>query len=113
METNSAETPWQQCLTYIAKTAMEFQRKGEPGEILKPVPGSVNHPGYYIEPLLLKGLPNLIHGAKGANKTTLGLVALGICASGVDDSLTVLVADGEARVGILDWENDKDTTIYN
>jgi len=113
METNSAETPWQQCLTYIAKTAMEYQRRGEPGEILQPIPGTVKHPGYYIEPLLLKGLPNLIHGAKGANKTTLGLVALGLCANGVNDSMTGLVANEEARVGILDWENDKDTTIYN
>ena len=112
MQVNSGDIPWQQVLTFIARGSMEFLRRGEPGVILQPVPGTIYHPGYYIEPLLLKGLPNLIHGPKGAGKSTLGLTVLGICRNAVSDSQTGLIADEEARVGILDWENDSQTTTF-
>lgn len=125
LQKNSTDIPWMEVLTYVAKTAIEYQRSGEPGEIIKPYPGAVEHPGYYIEPILLKGLPTIIHGEKGINKTTLGLTMLGLLYNSVNDphglrddngdftNPSGLIANEQARVGILDWENDKNTTIYN
>jgi len=112
MATHSPDVPWGQILTCITAKSLGHQRKGDPGEILTPTMGVVEHPGYYIEPTIIKGLPSIIHGEKGSHKTTLSLLMLGLLAIGIDDSPTGLIANEPAKVGILDWENDKDTTLY-
>lgn len=112
METHGEETPWQQCLTYIAKTAVEYQRRGEPGIILEPVPNSIEPPGYFIEPLIMKGVPSIIFGDKGVNKTTIGLTCLGLISSGCDDSNLGLTSLTSAKVGLLDWESNQQLTLY-
>ena len=112
MLTHSPKNPWTQILTCISSTTVEYQRKGEPGEILSPIPGTVEHPGYYIDPLIIKGLPTILHGEKGTHKTTLGIIALGVIANGIYDSPTGLTAIEPAKVGFLDWENDRQTTLY-
>lgn len=109
---HSTDIPWQEVLTCITSKTMEYQRKGEPGLILKPNDTDSYKPTYYIEPIIMKGVPNVIYGDKGVNKTTIGLTALGILAIGYLDSPSGLTAGQSANVGILDWESTFDLTSY-
>ncbi len=102
------DIPWAQIVTYISKTAMEYTRRGEPGVMIEPSEGGAVHPGYYIEPVIMKGVNNTIYGDKGSNKTTIGLTMLGIIALGSMESECGLIAPDPAKVAMLDWEvNDK------
>ena len=112
MTTHAADIPWTEILTLITATTLAYERRGDVGEVLSPEPGTVIHPGYYIDPLLIKGLPTILHGEKGTHKSTLGLLALGLIAEGIQGGLAGLVAQEQAKVGVLDWENDRQTTLY-
>ena len=112
MVTQSEDIPWPQVLTYITKTAMEYQRRGEPGIILQPVSAEELKPVFYLEPMIIKGVPNIIFGEKGVNKTTLGLMALGLIEIGYQESPTGLAPALTVKTGILDWEGTKDLTLY-
>ena len=47
---------------------MEYQRRGEPAKILQPTSAETLKPIYYIEPLIIKGVPNIIFGDKGVGQ---------------------------------------------
>ena len=115
MKEHSADVPWREVLTCISSSTMEIQRRSEPGAILKPFSAERLKPQYYIEPLLMKRVTNIIFGEKGSNKTTLALTILGLLTIGVsepNDSPSGLVASAPARSGILDWEGTEDLTNY-
>ena len=112
MTQHSKDVPWTQVITCITKEVMEYARRGESGVIIKPVPGKAVHPGYYVKPLTVKGVPNIIFGDKGVNKTTIGLTALGIAALGVTDSHLGFQCAQPAKVALLDWESNQNLTNY-
>ena len=115
MADNQTDIPWQQILTKITATTMERRRQGEPGTTLQPTPGLFTHPGFWVEPVIMKGVPNVIFGDKGANKTTLALTALGLLAEGADSadhSGCGFNAPVRANVALLDWESTQDLTLY-
>ena len=112
MVKHSEDVPWTPILTCISAMTMEYMRRGEPGVVIEPSGESAVHPGYYIEPCIMKGVPNIIYGDKGVNKTTLGLSMLGIIAHGTDDSTTGMIANGSAKVAMLDWEVNDSLTSY-
>ena len=112
MLTHSEDIPWPQVLTYITKTTMEYQRRGESSVVLQPVSAEDMKPVFYIEPLVMKGVPSIIFGEKGVNKTTLGLTALGLIEMGESESPCGLVANLSAKTGMLDWEGTKELTNY-
>ncbi len=114
MGEHSADIPWREVLTKIAAQTLDFQRYGKPGITLKPVSAENSEPVYLIKPLLMKGVPNVIYGDKGVNKTTIALTALGLiyCGCGGTDSPSGLSANESAKVGILDWESNEELTLY-
>lgn len=112
MSQHSEDIPWQQVLTYISSHTMELQRQGEPSELLEPDMENIIHPGYYVEPIVLKGSPSVIYGDKGVNKTTFCLALLGIIETNYTDSPTELVATQQAKVGLLDWESNQSLTKF-
>ncbi len=112
MTQHSKEVPWTQVMTFITKNVMEYTRRGEPGVVIEPALGKVVHPGYYVEPLIMKGVPNIIFGDKGVNKTNLGLTTLGIAALGVTDSCLGLHCANPTKVALLDWESNENLTKY-
>lgn len=112
MESHQSDIPWQQVLTFLTVSALEYQRKGEPGVTLKPVSAEQNKPVYLINPLVMAGVPNIIFGDKGVNKTTVGLLTLGLLSCGWDTSPSGLVGSAEVKGGILDWEGTKELTNY-
>jgi len=109
---NSVDIPWQQVLTFVVSRTMEYQRRGEEPVIIQPANADQHQPVYLIYPLLMKGVPNIVYGDKGVNKTTIALAALGILACGSIDSPSGLGARVETKVGILDWESNADLTTY-
>jgi hypothetical protein len=113
LKDNSDDIPWPQVLTSVVKNTIEYQRIGEPGEILTPLTEDVKHPGYMIEPMIIHGLPNIIRGDKGVNKTNLSLLAMGIIEGGYESTPSGLSCKKQAKVGMLDWESSKEMTLYN
>lgn len=112
MAQHSEDIPWPQVLTYISAHTMELQRRGEPSAIIEPDIQNIKHPGYFIEPIILKGAPSVIYGDKGVNKTTTALACLGIVAIGDTDNPTELSASTQTKVGMLDWESNQQLTEY-
>ncbi len=114
MQTHSEDVPWTPVLTYISAKTMEYSRRGEPGVVIEPSESGAAHPGYFIEPVIMKGVNNTIYGDKGVNKTTLALCMLGIIALGCneDDNQCGLAASDSAGVAMLDWEVNQNMTNY-
>lgn len=112
MSQHAQDVPWIEIMTCLSAQTMEYQRRGEPGVIIEPVPGKAVHPGYYVEPVIMKGVPNIIFGDKGVNKTTIGLTLLGIAALGLDDSPLGLISHHPVKVALLDWESNQSLTDY-
>ena len=115
---HSAEAPWTQIMTCLTVKTIQYVRQGEPGIMLEPS-GDISHPGYYIEPIIIKGAPSVIYGDKGVNKTTLGLALLGLISLGVvpsenptDDNPLGFGPAAKANVAILDWESTQELTKY-
>ncbi len=109
---NSGEAPWSQIMTYLSASIMEYQRRGEPSVVIETNDKIIEHPGYYIEPIILRGAPSVIYGDKGVNKTTLALTCLGLIANGDMESPSELTPNGKVGVGMLDWESNQALTEY-
>lgn len=103
---------WLPIIDEITRQVQSLEKGGEGWSVIQPTVKGVKHPGYYIEPVIMKGVPNVIYGDKGVNKTTLLLTMLGLISVGVDDSETGLIATTQAKVALLDWENNEELTDY-
>lgn len=103
---------WLGVIDELCRQVQDLSTGGEDWSIIQPTISGVKHPGYYIEPVVMKGVPNVIHGEKGSNKTTLALTMLGLIAVGVDDSETGLIATKQANVAMIDSEGNKELTDY-
>lgn len=112
MGQHSEDIPWQQVLTYISAHTMELQRHGESPLVIDPDLQNIAHPGFYVDPIVLKNSPSVIYGDKGVNKTTLCLTLLGIIATNYSESPTSLACVEKANVGLLDWESNAELTNY-
>ena len=112
MQSHAANIPWVNLLTLLARSTIEYQRRGEPGVVIEPHEGQAVHPGYYLDPIVLKGVPSIIYGDKGSCKTTLALAFLGIMALGDHTNKFNLPVE-QANVAILDWESNLALTEYN
>jgi len=103
---------WLQIIDRLCNKVQELSKKGEDDTIIQPSDPRGKHPGYYIEPIIMKGVPNVIYGDKGVNKTTLCLAMMGIICVGITDSPLGLIAEQTANIALLDWENNRDLTDY-
>jgi len=111
MTSHSSDVPWTEVLTFVTANTIDFQRRGEPPAIIEPTEEAPIHPGYYLEPIVMKGVPSVIFGEKGVNKTTLGLICLGLIATGSQSDFG-LSATEQANVALLDWESNEELTRY-
>jgi hypothetical protein len=111
MTTYSSDVPWPEVMTFITANTVEYQRRGEPPIIIEPSTELPSHPGYYIEPIVMKNVPSVIFGEKGVSKTTLGLICLGLIATGAQSDFG-LTANEKANIALLDWESNEELTRY-
>jgi len=105
------EWQWLEIIDFIINTVQRLITQGEPSTIIKPTTTEIKHPGYFVEPVIMKSVPNVIYGDKGSKKTTLSLCLLGLIALGIDDSQLEL-AGQKGNVALLDWENNAALTDY-
>lgn len=103
---------WLPLIDKLCATVQSLSKIGEDDTVIQPSDPSGKHPGYYIEPVIMKGVPNVIYGDKGVNKTTLCLAMLGLIQIGVTDSTCGLIANENASIALLDWENNRELTDY-
>ena len=103
---------WLEIIDEVTRQVQSLSQGGETGLIIQPTVSGIKHPGYYIEPVIMKGVPNIIYGGKGDNKTTLALTMLGLISNGIDDSETGLIATTSATCALLDYENNYTLTDY-
>jgi len=103
---------WLGVVDEICRQVQALAMQGESSTVIKPTTTGAKHPGYYVEPIVMKGVPTVIYGDKGTNKTTLALTLMGLIACGINDSLTGLHASCSGKVGLLDWENNAELTDY-
>jgi len=103
---------WLEKIDALCAKVQNLSKAGEDDTIIQPSDPRGKHPGYYIDPVIMKGVPNVIYGDKGVNKTTLCLAMLGIISNSVTDSPSGLTASSSAAIALLDWENNRDLTDY-
>ena len=103
---------WLQKIDALCAKVQSLSKTGEDDTIIQPSDPRGKHPGYYIEPIIMKGVPNVIYGDKGVNKTTLCLAMLGVISNTVKDSTFGLIAEDTTGIALLDWENNRDLTDY-
>ena len=73
-----AEWTWLPIIDALCARVQSLSKTGEDDTIIQPSDPHGKHPGYYIEPVIMKGVPNVIYGDKGVNKTTICLAMLGL-----------------------------------
>ncbi len=112
MEKHAEGLPWTQILTYITAKTMEFTRRGEPGVVIVPCLETPKKPKYYVAPVIMEGVPNVIFGDKGMAKTTLALACLGLASMGCQQSSFGLHANNPVKGDLLDCESTQDLTDF-
>ena len=103
---------WPEIIELFCSEIIQRERLGEPGLILEPNEDKATHPGYYIEPVVTRGVPTVLFGDKGVAKTTLLLTLLSLIQTGLSDNPLELPNVSQGNVGLLDWESTHDLTLY-
>lgn len=103
---------WTTIIDELAHYIQELARQGEPVKELW-THDDVKSPEYLLEPFIFKGLPNVIYGEKGVNKSTLALVFY-ICLTlpWYDNPLELKVPSKSVPTLLLDWETEWDISQY-
>ncbi len=108
-----ATLPWNELLTDVTSKTMTHLRQGNPGVVIHGLTDTAKHPGYYLKPVVMRGVPNIVFGDKGVNKTTLCLVMLGLIRTGLADTKFGFEVDSDkVPVALLDWESNQGLTEY-
>jgi hypothetical protein len=97
---------WERIIEDACNLAIELIQRGEPMVDLSEVQVADVAPEYLIEPLVFKGLPNIIYGEGGTTKSLLAMTCCLICSAGlVDNPLEMKIRP--AISAYLDYEFDK------
>lgn len=103
---------WATIIDELAHYVQKSAREGEPVKELW-THDEVEPPQYLLEPVMFKGIPNVIYGEKGVSKSTLAL-AFYTCLilPWHDNPLNLIVPDKPVKSLILDWETEGDIVQY-
>lgn len=103
---------WDGILDELAYYIQDMARQGEPVQELW-TSDNIKAPEYLLEPFIYKGLPNIIFGEKGVNKSTLALVFYAcLVLPWHDNPLSLNVPNRSVQSLILDWETEGDIVQY-
>jgi len=104
---------WNTLIKALSKIVIERAWAGEPVRELWTHAADVKPPEYLLYPILVKGLPTVIFGEKGAAKSTLAL-AFYLCLTfgWQDNPLELTVPERAIKTLILDWETEGEITQY-
>ena len=98
---------WDAILEVLCLTTEAKFEEGEPVQELWVDDSDIPAPEYLINPILLKGVPTLIFGEKGAHKSTLALFLMAcLTLPWRDNPLGLGVPDHPIPTLLLDWEQE-------
>lgn len=104
--------PWGDIINQLSLTVVDRARQGEPVQELW-TGNDVKRPEYLLEPFIYKGLPNILYGEKGVNKSTLALAFyLCLVLPWKDNPLELTAPSRSIKSLILDWETEGDIVQY-
>lgn len=107
---------WNVIIEQACHLVVETFRAGDPGTLIE-FPDldedDILKPQYILDPLILAGVPSVIFGDKGTNKTTLAITAAGCVYSNWFDNPFGFSLNGQGhKVGLLDYESSQQLTTY-
>ena len=103
---------WVELFDYLGHKIQELARSGEKSEEVW-AQDEIIKPELLLEPLIIKGMPNVIFGEKGVNKSTLAyLCGAIIFLPWEDNPLELMPYKRSINSLVLDWETDKETFDY-
>lgn len=103
---------WASIVDQLAYYIQDLAREGEPVRELW-THEDVKPPEFLLEPFIFKGLPNVIYGEKGVNKSTLALVFYAcLVLPWKDNPLELKLPDRSVNTLYLDWETEWDIIQY-
>lgn len=107
--------PWRDVIDYLCREIQEKAWIGDPGETLEITDTTeLIKPCYLLEPVIMEGTPSVIFGEKGVHKTILSLLfSICIYLPWTDNPYGLTVNAHKSTVGILDWESDRNLTMFN
>ena len=104
---------WDAILEVLCLTTEAKFEEGEPVQKLWVDDSDIPAPEYLINPILLKGVPTLIFGEKGAHKSTLALFLMAcLTLPWRDNPLGLGVPDHPIPTLLLDWEQEGGIVRY-
>lgn len=103
---------WAEVFDYLGHKVQELARTGE--EVAEVWAADEIVPvEWLLEPIIIKGQPNVIYGEKGVSKSTLAYICGAIlCLPWHDNPLELSVCDYPVPSLVLDWERDKRAFDY-
>jgi hypothetical protein len=106
--------PWFELIEQVCGMTIDRYRVGDPGSIIEVnSEEEVEPPTYFLEPYVMAGVPNVLFGDKGSQKTTTALL-IGACLSlpWTDNPLGFSVNSHNKKVVFLDWESERELVRY-
>jgi hypothetical protein len=104
--------PWAEIIDQLAHHIQELARRGEPVQELW-THDDVQPPAYLLEPFIYRGLPNVVYGEKGVNKSTLALIFYTcLILPWYDNPLELTAPKRSIPTLYLDWETEGDIIQY-
>jgi len=103
---------WLEVFDYLGHKVQELARTGEDvAEVW--AQDEIVPMEWLLEPIIIKGQPNVIYGEKGVSKSTLAYICGAIlCLPWKDNPLELKVCDYPVASLVLDWERDKAAFDY-
>lgn len=103
---------WVEIFDYLGHKIQELARTGEDAaevwasDEIVPIE-------WLLDPIIIKGQPNIIFGEKGVSKSTLAYICGAIlCVSWYDNPLELAVCEHPVTALVLDWERDRAAFDY-
>ncbi len=109
------EAYWRVIIEQACHLIVETHRAGDPGQMIEVVDSDekdIIKPEYILEPLIVKGLPTVIYGDKGMNKTTLAILAAGTVYGWEEQPFFKGNSGTGYRTGLLDYESSLEIIKY-
>lgn len=108
----ASEINWIELFDYLGQKVQELARSGDLSEEVW-AQDEIIIPEFLLNPLIIKGMSNIIFGEKGVNKSTFAYVAGAIVFLPWEDNpLELVPTERNIKTLVLDWETDRATFDY-
>ncbi len=113
LEKKNNKPPWDIIIEQVRYYVIDSVRQGEPVETISTGSADILPITYLVHPLLPEGQPTILFGEPGAGKSRIAnLLYICLALPWWDNPLGLTVPDNPVVPLILDWETDRNTTLW-